>query len=353
MKTFPVIFIALFCVLSLRAGNAEMEKAAGVTPQMLERAARFRQALKTDSGYRSGAYIYTKRSIADYAGRPEKLAARLRLAGMTDVYMSCERAISGQDSDALKWQKKFIRAAHTFGLKAHAIRLTSGRLYVGNEKLYEECKLIMDYNYSVKQAERFDGVSADMEPHTMKKGFVDRPKSLDLYWSSDNYGIGKDNDLLLKRTVEVMKTARRELRPLPLSQAIGFFFQPRVDKGILKHGGAGEFLQYCDFLIVMAYNYRRERIWEMSEPILAAAGEKPQSVSICIKTSMGTFGDEGPVTSVQPHGWKNLIECVDFLTGKGAGFATFRGVDIFEYQGFEMMWSSGEDKMQDDASKAP
>jgi len=340
MKThISTSFILMLFVLysSISKAQSDIEKMADLPAAQLERAAQFRNAIKTTDGkYRSGAYVYKTRSMADYEKEPEKLAARLAIMGITDVYLATNDALDKKDDAWLKWQKKFIKKSHEYNMKVHALRMASMRIYTGNEKIYEEAKRLIDYNYSVGKNERFDGVSADLEPHILKKGFVDYPKGLDLYWSND-YGKGSDNDLLLKRTVEAMKVAQREFKPLPVHQALGFFFQPRVNRGELEYGGADQFLQYCDYVLVMAYNFRKTRIWEMSEPLLAAAGDKPQSVSICIKTSMETVGDEGPVTSLQPHGWKNLLEAIEFLIEKGSGYKTFRGIDIFEFQGLEKM----------------
>ncbi len=312
-------------------------EAAGITDTMAMRAEAYRTAMRSAGNYRYGVYIYTRRSIDDYGREPVKLAARLAVLGFTDVYLGCEAALGDGDLTRLRWQKAFIEAAHKWGMAVWALRLSSGRLYVGNEKLYEDCKSVIDYNYSVKKSQRFDGVSADLEPHIFKAGFIDRPKELKLAWSN-NYFPGGDNDLLLERTVEVMKIAKKELEPLKLSQAMGFFFQPRVDSGLLTHGGASEFLQYCDYLVVMAYNYRKERIWEMAKPLIVDAGEKPASISVCVKTSLGTHGDEGPVTSLQPHGWGNLLPTMRYLVEQGSAHKSFRGVDVFEFQGFEIIW---------------
>ncbi len=339
-KFFAAAFFAAMCA-SAQGFTPETEKLAGMTPVMAERAAAFREAVQSGT-YRSAAYVYTKRSIADYAKDPLKLAARLAVLGFSDVYLGCETALGGEDDRQIRWQKAFMEAAHQNGIKVHALRLSSGKLLVGNEKLYEDCRSVVDYNYSVKKSQRFDGISADLEPHIFKAGFVDRPKELKWAWGNDNYGPGGDNDQMLERSVEVMKLAKKEIAPLQLSQAMGFFVQPRVNSGLLIHGGAGEFLKYCDFLVVMAYNWRAERVWEMARPLIEDAGGKPASVSVCVKTSQGTVGDEGPVTSLQPHGWDNFIEAMKFLTAKGSEYKSFRGVDIFEFQGMEMMW---EDKV--------
>lgn len=318
---------------------------AKLSETQLQRAAEFKKVLKTDQGYRSGVYVYTKRSIDDYKTTPEVLAARLAILGFTDVYLGSEKALSGKSDDYLKWQKTFIEEAHLYGMKIHALRLSSAGLFVDDLRVLDDCKSVIDYNYSVKKKQRFDGVSADLEPHILKKGFIDYPKGLNLYWDSKNsFGKGKDNDLLLKRTVEVMKMAKKELKPLPLNQAIGFFFQPRIDNGLLEHGSAKEFLQYCDQLVVMAYNHSAERVFNMAKPILVAAGNKEKTISVCVKTSLGTVGDEGPVTSFQMHGWDYMIHSLQYIMKESSQFAPFRGIDIFEFQGFELMWKDDEKK---------
>lgn len=338
-----LLFIFACLSYNLLFATEDPTPKAKLNETLLQRAAEFKRILKTDQGYRSGVYIYTKRSIDDYLTTPEVLAARLALLGFTDIYLGSEKALSGKSDDYLKWQKTFIEESHLYGMKVHALRLSSARLFVDDLQVLDDCKLAIDYNYSVKKKQRFDGVSADLEPHILKKGFVDYPKGLTLYWDSkNNFGKGKDNDLLLKRTVDVMKMAQKELKPLPLSQAMGFFFQPRVDNGLLEHGGAKEFLQYCDQLIVMAYNFKAERVFEMAKPLLVAASEKEKAVSICVKTSLGTVGDEGPITSFQTHGWDYMLTALQYLMNESSQFTSFRGLDIFEFQGFEFMWKDDE-----------
>ncbi len=331
-----ILLVCLYLV-PCKAQKSDWEKVADLTPTMLSRAAEFKKAVKTDGSYKSAVYVYEHRSITYYLDAPEKLAARLKTAGFTDVFLSCYKALQG-DANLLKWQKSFIAKAHQYGMQVYALRLSSPSLFVDDEKIYRECKLVLDYNASVKKEERFDGVSADLEPHTMKEKSTQRPGKLKLIWSKQNFGMGKDNDLLLKRTIEVMKIAQKELAPLKFNEAISAFFQPKVNEGLLKYGGTDEFLQYCDEVIAMTYNSKMTRIWEMAEPLLIGAKDKPQSVGICVKTSLGTTGDDDAPTSLQPQGWDSMIETINFLMKKGAEYKTFKGVDVFEFQGFEIMW---------------
>lgn len=342
MRTIKTILaVGIFMLHSGLLWSQSVEEAAAVSSEMLERAIQFKEAIKVSDGYRSAAYIYQKRSIEEYKDQPEKLAARLALLGFTDVYLAVTRMLSSGNSDEEKWIVNFNTHAHKYGMKVHIQSLHSSKLWVDNKRIFEDCKQVIDFNYSNKKEARFDGVSADLEPHIMKKGHVERPKDLLWEWhGSNNYGIGKDNDLLCKRMVEVMGKAKKELdKNIKLSQAQGFFIQGRYDKQELSWGSAHQLLKYCDFLIIMAYNYRPERVFEMALPSLENAKDFSKSISIAIKTSLDTYGSEGPVTSFQPQGWQYLIDGVRYLVERGAKYNAFRGIDIFEFQGFEKMWN--------------
>lgn len=76
----------------------------------------------------------------------------------------------------------------------------------------------------------------------------------------------------------------------------------------------------------------------MAEPTLRNAVNFPKSISIAIKTSLNTYGSEGPSTSFQPQGWDYLIEGIQFLIESASHYPAFRGVDVFEFQGLEKMW---------------
>lgn len=337
--------IILFGIITLFAVNINAqspEQLADVNGEMLQRAIEFKKAIGTSAGFRSGVYIYQKRSYADYEKKPAQLAARLALLGFTDVYLGMARVLTSGNRDEQKWIETFNINAHKYGMKVHILSLSSSKLWVENKRIFEDCNEIINFNYANKKEVRFDGVSADLEPHIMKKGHIEKPKELLWEWhGTDNYGVGKDNDLLCKRMVEVMEKARKELgKQFELSQAQGFFIQGRYDNGELSWGSAHQLLQYCNSLIVMAYNFRPERVLEMARPSLENAKDFPKSISVAIKTSLDTYGSEGPVTSFQPQGWDYLIKGIEYLMEKGSEYKSFRGIDIFEFQGFEKMWNN-------------
>ncbi len=338
MKRSSFFLTFVFFVSTLFATTPE--QLAAVDNQMLEKAKLFKDAIATSKGFRSGVYIYQKRSVSDYQQNPEKLAARLALLGFTDIYLGLNRWLNSGNRDEEKWLTAFNTTAHNFGMKVHILTLSSSKLWVDNKRIYEDIKSVIDFNYTNKKEVRFDGISADLEPHIMKKGHVERPKDLLWEWhGTDNYGVGKDNDKLCERMVDVMARARKEMgKKLEFSQAQGFFIQGRYDKGELSWGSAHQMLKHVDQLIVMAYNYRPQRVLEMALPTLENAKNFPRSVSVAVKTSLDTYGSEGPVTSFQPQGWDYMIDGINFLVERASVYPSFRGIDVFEYQGLEKMW---------------
>ena len=181
---------------------------------------------------------------------------------------------------------------------------------------------------------------ADLEPHTLKSENEQAPEGLDIYWDSNNhYGIGKENDQLLKRTLNILQRASFELSPLKLKESISFLYQPKYDEGRLSYGSTTQFLQQCESVHVMAYYNRAEVIWNRSLPLLEDANKLyKNAVSVCVKVSVNTYGDEGNEnTSLQPKGWKYLIETLSDIYARGNQHPSFRGMDFFEYDGLEIM----------------
>ena len=176
MKKVFIFTILLFCFGFVQAQN--LEDIANVNPTMLERAKQFKKALGTSNGFRSGVYIYQKRSIKEYEKNPSQLAARLALLGFTDVYLGAGRMIEDENIDEIKWVCEFNIYAHKYGMKVHIESLSSSRLWVDNKPIFKNCNDIINFNYSNKKEIRFDGITADLEPHIQKKGFIERPKEI-------------------------------------------------------------------------------------------------------------------------------------------------------------------------------
>lgn len=317
-----------------------------ITDQMYNKAVVFRNAAHTNSNPLS-VYVYQARSVAKYRDNPEKLAARLLILGFSDIYLSAtNNMLNGLDTDFYEWTRRFNATIHTYGAKVHALRFSGTGLFVNPDKITEDAQSIHSFNNRVADKEQFDAATADLEPHMLSEGGPDTPKELEVFWDSTNgYGIGNSNDILLGKTLEILSLARQQLEDMPLSEAIGFFWQSRYNDGLLSQGSTKDFLESCNPLIVMSYHNTKEGIWNRSVPVLEDAKNEKESVFIGIKTSINTYGDNGDeTTSLQPQGWAYLLESLEYLYKQSQSYPAYKGICIFEFEGLETMWEWTNDK---------
>ena len=310
---------------------------AGATELMVTKAAAYRKASMA-AGKRNGVYVYDGASFTPYVSNPEKLAARIAMLGFKDVYLSPGKSRITEASPALK---RFIAACSGYGISVYAVRISNLSVLVNPSEVNSEVSLITSYNSKVAPNERFKGIAADLEPHTAKGSA--KPSGLQYTWDSNtNYGKGGDNDQLLHLTLDRLSAAGTQLHNggLKLGEAILYTYQRYFNQGQLEYGSAPQFLDACDFLIIMAYVSTKEGSWSESLPCLQAASSKPSSVSICIKTRI----NEDSGTSIQAKGWNYLLETVKYLNQQGASQPAFRGVDMFTFDGIETMWEWLNDK---------
>lgn len=315
---------------------ASIVELAEATPLMVQKAADYRKA-SVLKGKRNGIYVYSGATFDSYVSKPEKLAARIYMLGFKDVYLSPGTSRISNASDGLR---KFIAACSNYGIDVYAVALSSLNNLVSSSTTTNEVKSIVNYNNKVQPGQKFAGISADLEPHTCHDS--NKPSGIQYTWdSSANYGKGKDNDQLLHLTLDRLETAGAALHEagLKLGEAIFYNYQIYFDQGQLEYGSTPQFLASCDYLITMAYLTSKESIWSKSEPGIKAAG-KENSVSVCIKTRINN--DSG--SSIQNLGWNNLLTVAKYISEKGSAYTSYRGLDMFTFDGIETMWEWTNDK---------
>lgn len=328
------------------ANNQILIEEADFTSSAIDRVKQFQATIHPTSSSKNGIYVYSQ-TVSKYLNAPGKLAARIILSGFNEVYVSTPKsALCTINSANFQWMRTFISSLHAHQVKVFALLLSNPRLYANQDLLYEDSGNLEFYNKNVTDAERLDGIMADLEPHTLKQGAEQAPEGLDIYWNSDNhYGIGKENDELLKRTLTILQRASFELSPLILKESVSFLYQPKYNENLLSYGSTTQFLQHCESVHVMAYYNRAEVIWNRSLPLLENADKLYKNVvSVCVKVSVNTYGDEGNEnTSLQPKGWDYLIETLSDIYSRGIRHPSFRGMDFFEYDGLELMFENKSD----------
>ena len=326
---------------SLTPITDQLVATAGATELMRTKAAQLREATGVEDGtLRSAVYVYSA-TVEKYAQEPKKLAARVALLGMSDVYLSISRdVLTATSGNQRVWYGEFISALHTYNIKVYAMRMQNNSLYLDPEGVRTEVEAVKAWNGSVVASARIDGISADLEPHTMKSSDSNAQK-LGYYWdSTNNYGVGGSNDKLVGLTLDRLGYAKELLGDLELCEAVFSAFQPKYNQGVLSRGCAGDFLGVCDWIMVMAYRTTADKVWADVEYYLKAATSEAHKgrVSVAVKVHQNELDSVSP--SLKPLGWQGVVEALESITERGKAWSAFRGVDYFQYVGLEDLWES-------------
>lgn len=315
-------------------GYEECLKMAEVTELMASKAEAYTEASQnTDKNLFNCVYVYAS-TLEKYKDAPKKLAARIALLGFKGVYLSPGGT---RLTTADNWLRTFISTCGDLAMQVYATYYEDPNVFV-SEAAADDClNKVMLYNRSVTYKERFAGISADLEPHTIKKDI-----GLGWIWDTNNHnGIGGQNDNLLKVTLDRLYYAQKKLHPsgLRLHEAIWCHYQEMYEEGKVANGNIDQFVDACDWVSLMAYRNSTDRIWEISTPSMDAC-EKAKSINICVKTATN---DEAS-TTIQPNGWAALLDTMSELKSRGMEYECFNGLDMFTYEALETMWEWLNDK---------
>lgn len=359
-----LLTILSFANIRAQTPYASLLTDAGIASgsRMETRAAEFKAAVHASGITHTSLYLYQK-SVEQYSSLADakKLAARIVLLGYTDVYLDI-RPATFTDYAELKnksWIQTFNAYLNYNGVRVYALMFSEAEQYnktpvdggqKGTNLIRQQASIIYQYNSSVSPNERFIGAAADWEPHTLKEGSskaAEAGLSAGQFWDDNNYVAGGSNDLLLRQTIEMLAQAKIDLdvlntvgpegNSLLFTEAINPFFQQKFDEGVLKNGNTDLYFSdgNCTDVQAMVYSFKKEAIQERLDLVLNRV-VNAKTVYAAIKTIVGD--DEGNETSLKFQGWNYLIETINYIITKSSSKTGFKGICIYEYDGFEDMW---------------
>ncbi|PCJ56388.1 MAG: hypothetical protein COA79_19000 [Planctomycetota bacterium] len=279
-----------------------------------------------------GVYIY-KRTLIKYEKEVSSLVKILVQFGFTEVYLSVSSKRLKSDGKYKQFFKDLLSALHINKIKAQAILLDHKVLYEP-DMIKERLVIYLNFNNECKPGMGFYGVNADIEPHILKQGRDWIPKTFPYRWDKNKYGIGKDNDELMKKVMTSLSMAKKILgKKKHFAQAIPHFFHHHAVKGDLSTGQINDFLKNCSEVVIMAYSSKAEKVISYCKDELKYA-KKKKSITIAVKTSLKTKGGGGDSTSFYGAGWDNFLVSLERIIKDSKKYPSFKGLAVFELAGF-------------------
>lgn len=288
--------------------------------------------LISNRNYLFGVFVYSK-TFGRFSSDFPALANNCKKYGFNCVYLCVKR----KEFRLLKNYRNNIGNAveefHKQNINVNALVFNDAVPFFDLRGAADEIKAIVDYNSTVDTVRKFDGVTSDLEPNSLKTDRVRFPSNFTLRWSRKG---GNDNDKIMNIMLDILKKAKKEMEStsLSLSQTISPSFTKDVSKKKLTVGNINDFSQVCSYLIEMAYFDTAKKVYNAVKTDLKTSRYE-KSVVVCVKIKNGDASDSfGSMTKSE------FAKALSYLIKKALPYSSFKGIAIYDYEGIENIFTN-------------
>lgn len=292
MKKFILFWIAgIFFVLGNSGCSTPPRRVMPLaTPPELadskEMAARFERFRTITAGFQvRGIGIYPEAFENRYT--PAEIVSRIVKYNFNRVYcyITTEKALNdnmiallreldnaGIPAEVVLFQRDFYRKVQTNQLLRSIVWQYP--------TLKDVAQKVIDFNRELPpEIRKFAGITIVTGAHTFTNANVERSRGQLYAWAEDRYGIGRDNDMLMRQMFELLKeiAALPDLPPLTLG--IQDFYHENAVAGKLSCGSINDFAKIGKVMIINRGNVATQLVKQVENELKYASG-KPVLISI-------------------------------------------------------------------------
>lgn len=290
------------------------------------------------SGLGMTGVFLSVRTYEDFRYSPEELVRRLQEAGITQVYLMSEnyevKDFGGELGGFLGTLKKAGIPAWLVISDHVTYEKTQESFARLNTLAYDYDKHFFRRISEFSAVENALGIALVLTPHLKS-----HLRSRGLYsWNDTTYGIGGDNDHLLKQSLKLVSDIRRQFRSKPLSLVIPAFYHARAAAGELSVGKITDFLPLADQLVVTAEG--EEAGLGTLRPQLAEAASLGRQLVVCLSA-----GNHFSGRRFNPSGEETFA---GFMSRLSTGLNNIRnvpgfgGIALLDFRGLEVLLEKPE-----------
>lgn len=280
-----------------------------------------------------------------YVDRAPFLIQQMESLGLNRLYV--EVASLGFFSDGnLAQLEEICRAASERGVVCEAVLFQRNyvqrrygsvwsRKFGVENPLLEAVRKLRKYNEGQDAAAQLAGVTIAPEIHFFTLASPELPSNALYLWSENAYGPGRDNDLLMRRTLDQLRECRAELGVMPMSVAVPAFYHDRAAKGDLTCGLISDFLALADRVIVLGEGAKPSEFGASFDAELKFAGNARQRVVMGLNLSAHTVGAKN---ALRRRDWADFVKITRYLASRGAKYDAFGGMVFMPWASLELLW---------------
>ncbi len=311
-----------------------------ISPEMRERAAAMREALAPLPLH--GVALMPEAAML-YHDREEALVERLKLLGYNRLYLVIK------DVDMLNEDfTDMVTTARRSGLECEI--LAPQRFFMpqrtGNvvqrkwsdpDPLQTVAGKIRKFNAALPDDAKLGGVtvSSDIHIYTLKSEVL--PSNIIYLWGDNSYGIGRDNDILIRQQLVKLSRFRDTVGTgLPLTVIIPDFYHDRTVAGDLSCGKVTDFLKVASRVVV---NGAGGRPTEFSESIKQELQSADAPGRVLIGVNLAGHSSEMKMT-LRRRDWADFVKIIGYLSRTGHTYPACGGMLAGPYRAIELLWEN-------------
>ncbi len=294
------------------------------TPDMTVKAA---ELSKTLSVINIRAVAISERSLEMFTGHEDELIRRIKALGFN--YVCCEIKEDGLE----KW-RDFVIAATDGGLRCGVLFREcdfTRRGRGGNQHRFaEQGRFAESFNASLPERNRLHTAIFICEVHRFNPGNNDRPGDMLFEWKDKSYGIGGDNDMLIKYEYEQLSRVRKDLKTMSMVIGVPDFYLLESEKGNLDRNTMQNMLKLGEFNMIRVSGSKPSEV-ESSFASVARFAPRPAVLGVRLAEHITHEG-----RALRRRDWADLNRALNYAVSRNKG--ALKAILLGSFFSLETLW---------------
>ena len=186
--------------------------------------------------------------------------------------------------------------------------------------LSEAAAGVVRYNRSLPEdVKKLAGLTIVAEPHFFSDANVERSHGLLYSWGEKRYGIGKDNDMLMRNCLAELKNIAAMEEMLPLTIGTYDFYHDKAVAGELSCGKVSDFRKFGKVMVINTGNLPSAVVKNLNSE-LKDSGDRP--VLVAVQLAGHTSEQDG---ALRRRNWSDFCRALRYAGKEFRNHRSFNG----------------------------
>ena len=201
------------------------------------------------------------------------------------------------------------------------------RILPRHPELPQAAEMVAEFNRELPPEHRIAGITVVLQPHCFDHAMTAAPHEQIYAWSDESYGIGGDNDLLMRNAFDLLKELPRKTGGLPLTVAIQDFFHDKATEGKLSMGTIKDFAAAIVPAPRLLINNSGNRPTQLVDAVSRELAAAPAGTEIAVVINLANHTSVN-AGALRRRDWNDMLRSLRYMLEKTSSEPAFSGVVI-------------------------